>query len=184
VDRAAFQRFYDETASALRAYLRLACRDAALADDVLQDAYLRLLRRRLPELDGPQLKAYLYKTAHSALADHYRGRQREARWQVAPWSMRSDEGADLGNAVGLEDRAQGSLELPIDVQLVFDALRPRQQRLLWLAYVEGFKHDEIAEVIGVNVGSVKVLLSRARTELAAKLSDRGLAPIAVRRVKR
>jgi RNA polymerase sigma-70 factor, ECF subfamily len=185
VDRATFQRFYDETAAALRAYLCLTCRDRALADDVLQEAYLRLLRRRLPELDGPQRKSYLYKTAHSALADHYRSRQREARWQDEQSPTGSAEGADVGNVVGPEDRgATGLLELPADVQRVFDTLKPRQQRLLWLAYVEGFKHDEIAEVIGVHVSSVKVLLSRARTDLATKLDDRGLAPIATRRVTR
>ena len=185
MDRATFQRFYDETAPALRAYLRLTCRDRALADDVLQEAYLRLLRRRLPELEDPQFKSYLYKTAHSTLADHYRSRQREARWQDERSAIGGTEEADLGNVVGFEERsALGSLELPVDMQLVFDTLKPRQQSLLWLAYVEGFKHDEIAEFIGVNVSSVKVLLSRARAELAAKLTDQGLASIAARRVKR
>jgi RNA polymerase sigma-70 factor (ECF subfamily) len=153
-------------------------------DDLLQDTYLRLLRREMPELDGPSLKSYLYKTAHSALADHYRSRQREVRWQEEGASMSRSEFAD-GKAVDLEDSAAlGSLELPADMQLVFDTLKPRQQTLLWLAYVEGFKHDEIAEVIGLEVNSVKVLLSRARTALAAKLSEHDLLPNAARGMQR
>lgn len=146
----------------------MTCRDTGLADDLLQEAYLRLLRSGLPELDVRRRKSYLYKTAQSALADHYRARYREARWQEEEAPPDRTEPADL----------------PVDMQRVFDTLKPRQQGLLWLAYVEGFKHDEIAELIGVNASSVKVLLSRARSELAAKLSDQGMAPVAAREVKR
>lgn len=177
VDRTTFHDFYEETASGLRAYLRSACRNTALADDCLQETYLRLLRRRLPELDIAQRKAYLYKTAHSVLSDHYRARRREARWNDKQLSPEGPECAGLGGMAGLEHGpVLHPLELPVDMRRVFDTLNARQQSLLWLAYVEGFKHDEIAEIVGVNAGSVKVLLSRARAELAARLSAQGLAP--------
>jgi RNA polymerase sigma factor (sigma-70 family) len=115
----------------------------------------------------------------SALAGHYRARQLEVRWQEELLSTGGTESFDLNNLIGLEDRsAFGSLELPVDMQRLFYKLNPRQKSLLWLACVEGFKHDEIAEVIGVSASSVSVLLSRARTELAARPSDKGLAPIA------
>jgi len=185
VDRTAFQTFYDETASGLRAYLRLRCRDATLADDLLQDTYLRLLRGRLPELAAAQLKSYLYKTAHSVLVDHYRARQREKTLHDQDASTRSDELAGDENIVALDGLpAVGPLELPLDMERVFGALQPRQQTLLWLAYVEGFKHTEIAEVIGVNSASVRVLLSRARAELAARLDAQDSAPAAALGVKR
>lgn len=148
----------------------------------MQETYLRMLRQRLQELDGAQLKAYLYKTAHSVLTDHYRARQREARWNQRQSAPGATTHADLDNVIGVERRAVSDrLELPIDMQRVFETLQARQQTLLWLAYVEGFKHDEIAEVIGVKASSVRVLLSRARAELAGRLSDRGLAPDAGRR---
>jgi RNA polymerase sigma-70 factor, ECF subfamily len=176
VDQSTFHGFFKETASALKAYLRLRCRNAALADDLLQETYLRVLRRQLPALEAGQLKAYLYKTAHSVCIDHYRARQREALWQEQSQASDLDSG-DFDDAVAVAGSgAPDSLELPIDMQRVFDTLKPKQQSLLWLAYVEGFDHDEIAEVTGVSVGSVKVLLSRARAQLAAKLSDLGLAP--------
>lgn len=177
VDRETFHGFYADTASALLAYLRLTCRDLALADDLMQETYLRILRQDLPELDVVQRKAYLYKTARSVLADHYRARRREARGNEELSWLGSTERADLDNSNGLEQRSiLDRLELPFDIGRVLNTLKARQQTLLWLAYVEGFKHDEIAKVIGVNVNSVRVLLSRARTELAAKLSDKGLAP--------
>lgn len=172
MDQATFHAFFNDTAPALKGYLRLRCRNAALADDLLQETYLRLLRRPLPTLRAEQLKSYLYKTASSVCVDHYRTRRQEA-----PWQEDDNAAADSDDAIGLADgSAPDSLDLPVDMQRVFATLKPRQQSLLWLAYVEGFTHDEIAEVIGVNVSSVKVLLSRARALLAEKLNDLGLAP--------
>lgn len=177
MDRETFHGFYEETAPALRAYLRMSCRNRALADDLLQETYLRMLRQQLPELEAAQRKAYLYKTARSVLIDHFRSHRREARWNEHQCSQRGTEHDDLCDVIGPQSRSVlDQLELPIDMQRVFDTLKARQQTLLWLAYVEGFKHDEIAEVVGVNARSVRVMLSRARAELAAKLSDHGLAP--------
>ena len=52
---------------------------------------------------------------------------------------------------------------------------PRDRSLLWLAYVEGCSHREIAEVMGIKPASVKVLLSRARERLAPMLQRGGYA---------
>ena len=51
-------------------------------------------------------------------------------------------------------------------------LRPRDRAMLWLAYAHGSTHDEIAGVIGVKTGSVKLMLFRARQRLADKLRVR------------
>jgi len=181
VDRTQFQAFYDETAAALGAYLRLKCRDATLADDLLQDTYLRLLRRPPPALETAQLRAYLYKTAHSVLVDHYRARQREQRWHDQ-WPLVGTEPTGQGNLVEFRP-TPGPLELSPDMQRVFGTLEPRQQTLLWLAYVEGFKHAEIADVVGVNAASVRVLLSRARAALATRLGARNCTPAATRETR-
>lgn len=172
MDRETFNRFYRETAAALRAYLRLSCRNWALADDLMQETYMRMLRQRLPKLGAAQLKAYLYKAAHSVLADHYRAVRRETRWKAERTSQSATDDGELGDEGELADcSVHDPLELPPDMQRIFDTLKAKQKTLLWLAYVEGFDHQEIAEVTGVNARSVRVLLSRARTELAAKLRD-------------
>ena len=59
---------------------------------------------------------------------------------------------------------------------LFGELKPQQQSLLWLAYVEGFNHREIAESLGLKEGSVRVVLSRARGKLSAVLREKGLVP--------
>ena len=45
-----------------------------------------------------------------------------------------------------------------------------------LAYVEGLRHDELAQTLGVKTGSVRVMLFRAKATLARVLRARGLAP--------
>ena len=45
--------------------------------------------------------------------------------------------------------------------------------MLWLAYVEGFDHSEIAAALGISEGSVRVLLFRARRKMATLLTEAG-----------
>jgi RNA polymerase sigma-70 factor (ECF subfamily) len=151
-----FVRLYERAAPALRSYLRLLCRNAALADDLLQDGFLRMLRVDVSRLDDHQLKSYLYKAATSVAMDHFRAQKRELQ--------------GLGDLQG-ESESIVDLDLPQDMNLALRALKPQQQVLLWLAYVEGFEHREIAPLLGLGENSIRVLLFRARQQLAAILKE-------------
>ena len=85
MDEAAFQIFYRDTAPMLWSYIRRASGDAALADDILQETFLRILRASLPAMENVQMKAYLYRTASSLLVDHWRCLKRERRWSLGSW---------------------------------------------------------------------------------------------------
>jgi RNA polymerase sigma-70 factor (ECF subfamily) len=137
------------------------CRDAALADDLLQESYLRWLRAKISDANEFQMKAYLYKTAVSLARDHWRAgkRVRACPEEIPPESGPADH-----------------LDLSYDVNGLFRKLDRRQQALLWLAYVEGFRHREIAEVMNVGEKSVRVMLSRARKQLTGMLNQAGLGP--------
>ncbi len=56
-----------------------------------------------------------------------------------------------------------------DIGKVFDKLKTQERALLWLAYVEGHDHTEIAAMLGLKSLSVRVLLFRARRKLAGLL---------------
>lgn len=58
---------------------------------------------------------------------------------------------------------------------MFEALTTRERALLWLAYVEGESHEEIAASLGLGRLSIKVLLFRAKRRLRALLKSRGVA---------
>ncbi len=160
-DEAAFRRVYERTAPRLRAYLHLAVNDSALADDVLQEAYYRLLRADMKDAAIGQVRSYLYKTARTLVADHGRrvGRERKRRQRWNPSASESPRH-----------------DLTLDMQRLFARLSEREQTLLWLAYVEGASHREIAASLGMGANSVRVVLYRARKRLAGILEGHGWGP--------
>ena len=164
MDEAAFQELYADTSAKLRAYIRRAARDAALAEDIFQDTYFRFLRANMAHLEPRQMKAYLYKTATTLLMDHWRRTKRERRWSLTAM---------------FEDKAPppdqpAADELGDDMGRLFKQLKPREQALLWMAYVEGFDHREIGAALQLGERSVRVLLFRARRKLAGILSGHGV----------
>jgi RNA polymerase sigma-70 factor, ECF subfamily len=166
MDSESFRRFYERSAPALRSYLRFSCRDRALADDLLQESFLRMLRLELPDLEEPELRSYLYKTARSVMVDHFRKADRDRRF--------------AREAAVDDPPVTSDPELPLDLQRALGELKERDQQLLWLAYVEGFSHKEIAPLIEVNEKSVRVLLLRARERMAKVLADQGIGREEVR----
>ncbi len=163
MDEAVFQVFYQRTAPGLRSYIHRSAGSADLADDILQDAFLRFLRVAPGDLEPSQQKAYLYKIASSLLVDHWRRVNREQRW-------------DWKAFVVTQRTTDAQLELGHDVSDVFRTLKPQQRSLLWLAYIEGFEHCEIASMLGLREKSVKVLLFRAKRKMADTLRKNGFGP--------
>lgn len=151
VGREAFRIFYDKTSRPLWAYLlRVSgCRD--VADDLLQESYCRFLSAELPEMNAGESRSYLYRIATNLL--HDRWRRRESPETVVPTAQH--------HAYDPETRT--------DVRRALQQLKPRERELLWLAHVEGFDHREIARLTGLKVASIRVLLFRARRELAGIL---------------
>ena len=163
MNEATFQVFYQRTAPGLRSYIQSASGGSDVADDILQEAFLRFLRAVPADLETSQRKAYLYRIASRLLADHWRRVSREQRWN---WS----------DYLGQRPAMHRDLALSPDLSKTFQILKQQQRALLWLAYVEGFEHREIASLLGLREKSVRVLLFRARRKLADLLKEKGLGP--------
>ncbi|HUR34447.1 MAG TPA: RNA polymerase sigma factor [Vicinamibacterales bacterium] len=154
-----FHALYARTAAPLRAYVIRILGSATNADDILQDTYLRLLRKPVPTRDADELRAYVFRIASNLVVDHWRARKREV--------------PDTPPDRGASGRDQG---LRLDITRLFAKLKPRERQLVWLAHVEGADHREIAAALGLRAGSVRVLLSRARQRFARLLRDHGHTP--------
>lgn len=159
MDEDEFRSFYDATVHPLHANLTRLSGDVSLADDLAQEAYCRFLEVARPPADANGRRRYVFRIATNLFHDHYRRTRRE-RGAEAP------EPAD--------DGVERRLHLTSDVGRARLCLTPRQRSLLWLAYVEGLRHREIADVLGLSTLSVKPLLFRARRRLAGELRARGL----------
>jgi RNA polymerase sigma-70 factor (ECF subfamily) len=163
MDQDEFTAFYRETAPALRGYIRRVSGDGQAADDLLQESYVRFLRAKPAVDDRAAMKAYLYKTAMAAIYDRWRKQRRERIWFA--WQAKTP----APSAPPAAGRG--------DVTRCFEKLKPRERALLWLAYVEGYAHDEIAGTLDLNEKSIKVLLFRARRNLERILRQNGLSEV-------
>ena len=161
MDEEAFRGFYDRTARPLRAYLLRVAGDAAVADDLLQDAYYRFLRARGRYEGEAHRRNALFRIATNLLHD------RRRRAQHAP-AFTHVEAEPVDPSTNLAEATARAT----DLRRAMAHLKPRERELLWLAYAQGSSHREIAEVLGLRTGSVKLLLFRARRRLAALLRGR------------
>jgi RNA polymerase sigma-70 factor, ECF subfamily len=158
MDEDAFRAFYDRTARQAWALLYRHTRDMALADDLLQEAYYRLLRTRTRFQSEDHRVHYLFRIAANLATDARRRRGPE----------RVPLGDDDLDALPSNDAGPGP-EQRADLARALATLAPRDRDLLWLAYAVGESHAEIGARLGVGGPSIKVLLFRARRRLAAQL---------------
>ena len=157
MDERSFQAFYDQTAGPLRAYVARALGNITPADDIVHDAYLRLLRAPPETEDLQQLRRLLFRIATNLMVDYWRQRRREG-------STEDDRAVPM--------TSDPDVPLRVDMARTFSQLKPQQRQLLWMAYVEGADHREIATTLGLGERSVRVLLHRARHRLARLLRQR------------
>jgi RNA polymerase sigma-70 factor (ECF subfamily) len=155
----AFRSFYDQTARSVWAYLARTTGDARLADDLLQETYYRFLRSRATLESDDHRRNYLFRIATNLARDHWRRPRAERRLLEAADAERLS--VDAHSA----DRAVRRL----DLAKAMGRMKPRERSLLWLAYAQGFSHEEIAEVLGLKKASLKALLFRARQKLIGLL---------------
>lgn len=170
MDEASFQAFYRRHGRALWSYLCRMVGNQAHADDIVQEAFCKFLVAPVGALDEAAQRAYLFRIATNLVIDQWRKRTREqqALDQFAPAFTPAPAAS---TAAGAAQEGQG---LSIDMARTFAELKPRERALLWLAYVEGSEHDEIASSLGLKPKSIRVLLFRARHRLAGLLKKKGL----------
>lgn len=159
MDEQTFETLYDETARPLWSYVYRASGNATLADDIVQETYYRFLRAPRVRMDKAQIRSYLYRIAGNLLHDHWRGEKRERRF-----TEKANE-----RAVAYSTENTGNM----DLERKFHELKPQERALLWLAYVEGNDHNEIARMLGLKDKSIRVLLFRARQKLSGLLQQKG-----------
>jgi RNA polymerase sigma-70 factor (ECF subfamily) len=150
-----FEAFYNQYSRPLWGYVCRLADSPEIADEVAQEAFLRFLS--LPRRPKNE-KAYLYRIATNLVYDHFRRQSRE--------SGRLSE-------TDVEPRYE-PFAPESDIGKIFEKLKLQERALLWLAYVEGHDHKEIAEILGIKSASVRVLLFRARRNMAEMLEEKTL----------
>jgi len=125
------------------------------ADDCVQNAILKALKSRERFEAGTNMRAWLFTILRNSFYSEHRKRRRE---------VQDTDGAYATELVSAPDQ-NVKLDLQ-DVQAAFAKLPPQQREALVLVASEGLAYDQVAEITGVAIGTVKSRVSRARQRLA------------------
>lgn len=158
-DAAAFRALVTRYERRVVYYIRRMLGDAPDAFDVMQDVWL-LVFRRLPALSAPEaFRVWLYKIAHDTTVTQLRKRSR------SPEPI-SDEIISEEPETWNEFEALERAEL---VHRTLELLSPPHREVLTLRFLEGLEIDEIANIVGCEIGTVKSRLHYAKKSLRQQM---------------
>ena len=152
--------------------------DTGTAEDLAQETFIKVFRS-LRTFDARlRFAAWILKIAHNTTIDYLRRHLPQLVPLDAPM-----EGDERSFATELRDqaavtpeRAAERQQLRAALDAAIDRLRPEYRRVVVLRYQEDLDYTDIAEVMGVPIGTVKTFLHRARHALAHELRAQGWGP--------
>jgi RNA polymerase sigma-70 factor (ECF subfamily) len=155
-DDGAFRVLYDRHTSYLyRLALRLCAGDERESEEITHDAWVRAVER---------FGSFEWRSAFRTwVAGFVVNQARE--------SARHRHHVELDAGEGFDDRMLASVPDRVDLEQAVARLPPRQRHVFVLHDVEGWTHEAIAEHLGIDAGTSKSQLSRARAALRRRLQE-------------
>lgn len=152
-------------------------RDPAAAEDLAQETFVKAFRALAGYDPRRRFSSWLFKIAHNATIDHLR--------RSRPGEVPLETG-DEGTADPIDRLAAPAAETPHAraergemaraIESAILALRPAYREVVLLRFREGLAYEEIGEITGLPLGTVKTHLHRARKAMARELRSAGWAP--------
>ncbi|KPJ52844.1 MAG: hypothetical protein AMS16_05860 [Planctomycetes bacterium DG_58] len=171
-DPAAFEELYETNYSVILNYLYRRTLSTAVAEELTSNTFFKALRglRGFRSRPNVPFRSWLYRIASNEAKMHWRSRKRHP----APLELTDDDCLRVSFAwAGRADpeRTREKLQQYAQLHRAMLRLKERYQVVLNLRYFEGLKHEQVAEILGRKVGTVKSLTHRALKELAAILHE-------------
>ncbi|HEY2906951.1 MAG TPA: RNA polymerase sigma factor [Vicinamibacterales bacterium] len=153
----AFDALYGALAGRIRGYLISLCRDAAMADDLVQETFLRVHRSRRTYEPGRPVTPWVFAIARHVFLMHRRASARRQRFQTAL----ADE---IHNADVVNDSI-AALAKGDEVRRALRAVPAGQRQALLMHHVAGHSFAEIADRLGVRVNAAKTRAFRGMRKM-------------------
>jgi RNA polymerase sigma-70 factor (ECF subfamily) len=157
----AFDGLYDALAGRLRGYLLSLCRDASLADDLLQETFLQMHRSRRTYEPGRPVTPWIFAIARHVYLMNRRSTGRRLRFEerVAADALSSDVTRDGVRALADADQVRRALrDIPAD-----------QREALVMHHVHGWSFAEIAGRLGIRINAAKTRAFRGMRKMREQL---------------
>ncbi len=166
-DHGAFEALAIARVDRLYGVARLILRDVQLAEDAVQETLITAWQK-LPRLrDADKFDAWMHRLLVNSCADQGRSRRRIARHLDIARVEPSGRDAS-GNTADRDQLERG-----------FRRLRPEQRVAVVLRYYVGYSTEEIADMLGIPIGTAKSRIHYATEAMRAALEADGRAPVAL-----
>ena len=150
-------------------------RDREIAEDLSQETFIKVLNAISTYRPEFKFSSWVFKIANNTAIDHLRRRELDtlslegSPHAATPEAMEATA-LQLGTGVAspLDDVA--SRELGGEIEAAINRLRPEYRSCILLRHVEGRAYEEIADILGLPLGTVKTYIHRARNELRVMLA--------------
>ena len=129
------------------------------AEEILNDGFLKIFTRLEQHRTGNSFKAWLRKTMIHSAIDHFRKHQKHYKHIDIVSTMHYTPDPDIMSMLSSKE-----------ILLMVQKLTPAYRMAFVLHAIEGFKHPEIAEKLGITVGTSKSNLAKARAKLKKMLA--------------
>jgi len=131
--------------------------DRALAEDLTQNVFLRMIKYRNSYKEGNRFQSWIYQVARNVFADHYQAHKNRNSNFVSVEKM-SDTMNDRTEEIDQEEREK-------ILHRSLERLNDEQRELLVLTRFQHMKYEEVAELLDTTVANVKVRVHRAIAKL-------------------
>ncbi|GIW96770.1 MAG: RNA polymerase sigma factor [Pirellulaceae bacterium] len=183
-DAVAFEQLIETYQKRLHRVLRHTVASESVAEDLVQEVFLRVWRARKKYRPTAKFSTWLFHIAHNVANNSVRDFKRRREFQVAAADASRSDAFSMDQMVvastgAMPVRRLDKTERAEMVKAAIEALNERQRMALMLFRFEGLSYQEIAEAMGLSVQAVKSLLRRARVNLKTLLEpylDAGLVP--------
>ncbi len=158
-DRAAFDGLVRRHQAGLRAFLRKLGADAAQADDLAQETFIKALRSLQSYRGGASFRSWLYAIAWREFLQGARSERSRSR---------------LSEAVAAESQGEATCstgDFSLDLQRALASLDDIERAAVLLCDAVGLSHGEASVTLGAPLGSVKTYVARAREKLRTFLEN-------------
>lgn len=167
-----FWDIYDQFYTKVRKFILALVKDEWVADDLIQETFLRVQQKRKSLRDPSKLSSWIFRIAYNLCQDHFRQSKKSTKEESIDQDEREDLNEafiqkELGIQKKLEQRQMGEC-----VQNQILLLPKSLQEVIIFSDIMEFSQQEMAEILGITVENVKVRLHRARRKLGTILEEK------------
>lgn len=146
------------------------------AQDIVQETFLKI-NANIHTFDANKsaLKTWIYNITNRTLIDYIRlkkANKRDTNQTTYLSEYQKDNGEDWlqpTNPDAINELENN--ELGASINKAFDCLKPKEKEIATLILIEGYKYQEVSDILNININTVKVSINRIRTKLAIELKN-------------